>query len=200
MGARVLGWLRLLVAGLGLLLLLVTFTPLLRYWTNALSVPWRTDNRGIMIVLGGDIVAPDMIGYGSFWRAWYAIREWRTGRYSRIVLSGKTIGPLMRDFMVGQGVPAEAITVEDASLSTRENAVDAAQLLAGIRGPKVLVTSDFHMRRALGAFRKAGLDAAPLPVPDAWKRLPDFSQRWNIFCSLVLETVKLTYYRTLSWV
>lgn len=191
---------RFLAACLGLLLITVTVTPLLRYWTAALSTPWRTGNGGVLIVLGGDIVATDMIGLSSYWRSSYAVREWRTGRYSRIVLSGRDIAPLMRNFIVGQGVPPQSVTVENAAVSTRENALNVAALLRTDPGRKVLLTSDFHMRRALAAFRRAGMDVTPLPIPDARKRLADWTQRWGIFETLVEETGKVAYYKAHGWI
>jgi uncharacterized SAM-binding protein YcdF (DUF218 family) len=191
--------LQLLAAGPGVLLIAATIGLPLHYWTAALSTPWREGNSGVLIVLGGDIVAPDMIGLTSYWRSLYAVREWRTGRYGRIVVAGKDIAPLMKDFIVGQGVPALSVQVENASVSTHENALYVAELLRDDANPKVLLTSDFHMGRALSAFRKAGIEASPLPIPDAHKRLSDWTQRWGIFCMLTEETVKLAYYRARGW-
>lgn len=197
-------WLRrlwFLTACVGLLFLFATLGLPLHSWTAALSTPWvgGSGNGDVLIVLGGDIVAPDMIGLTSFWRGVYAVREWRTGRYRRIVVTGKDIAPLMRDFIVGQGVPAQFVQVENVAASTRENALCVAELLRGDASPKVLLTSDFHMRRALGAFRKAGIEASPLPIPDAHKRLSGWTQRWPIFCMLVQETAKLGYYKARGW-
>jgi len=48
------------------------------------------------------------------------------------------------------------VVAENYSRSTRENALNTARLLAGDTGTLVLMTSDFHMYRALRAFRKAG--------------------------------------------
>jgi uncharacterized SAM-binding protein YcdF (DUF218 family) len=55
---------------------------------------------------------------------------------------------------------------EDASRDTWENARDSAAILqaAGIRSVFV-VTHAWHMRRALVAFRRFGLQATPAPVP-----------------------------------
>jgi uncharacterized SAM-binding protein YcdF (DUF218 family) len=198
--ARWLNRLQFAAACLGLLLIAATAGYPLHEWTAALSTPWISGNGGVLIVLGGDIVAPDMIGMTSFWRSVYAVREWRTGRYSRILITGKDIAPLMRDFIVGQGVPAQFVQVEGAAASTRENALNVARLLREDVNPKVLLTSDFHMRRALGAFRKAGIEASPVPIPDAHKRLSDWTQRWGIFCILLDETAKLAYYKVHDWV
>jgi uncharacterized SAM-binding protein YcdF (DUF218 family) len=197
--ARWFSRLRFLAASAGFLLIVATVGLPLQYWTAALSAPWRGGNGGVLIVLGGDIVTPDMIGMSSFWRSVYAVREWRTGHYSRIILTGKAIAPLMKDFLVGQGVPAQRIEVENQAESTRESAVKVAELLNGDSTPRVLLTSDFHMRRALGAFRQAGLQVEPLAIPDSYKRLANWSERWGIFCMLTEETVKMAYYKARGW-
>ncbi len=197
--ARLFSRLRSLAACLGLLFTVVTVTPLLHYWTAALSTPLNANHGGILIVLGGDIVSPAMIGLSSYWRSCYAVLEWRTGNYSRIVVSGRDIAPLMRDFIVGQGVPSQVVQVENTSVSTRENASYVAAILRGNAGRKVLLTSDFHMGRALAVFRKAGIETTPLPIPDAYKRQVDWTQRWSIFCLLLQETTKVAYYKAHGW-
>jgi uncharacterized SAM-binding protein YcdF (DUF218 family) len=62
------------------------------------------------------------------------------------------------------GVSAARIRIEDRSLSTAENARHTAALIAGERtGRWALVTSAFHMPRAIGAFRKAGVHVIAAP-------------------------------------
>jgi len=55
--------------------------------------------------------------------------------------------------------------VEDRSLTTEENAVYSAQMLArdGI-GRVLLVTHAWHMPRAVGAFERAGVETIPAPT------------------------------------
>jgi len=197
--SRLLHFLWLLTGYLGLLLIAVTTLPLLQYWTAALSTPWGDENGDVLIVLGGDIVAPGMIGMSSYWRSFYTVRAWRTGHYHSIILTGKDIASLMRDCITSQGVPPQVVLLENASQSTRENALYVTALLRGDARRKVLLTSDFHMRRALSAFRKAGIEASPLPIPDAHKRLGDWTQRWGIFWMLLEETAKVVYYKAHGW-
>jgi uncharacterized SAM-binding protein YcdF (DUF218 family) len=198
--SRLLRYLRFVATCAGMLLIAVTVAPLLHYWTTALSAPWGDENGDVLIVLGGDMVEPNMIGLTSYWRSYYAIRAWRTGRYSRIVVTGKNIAPLMKDCITSQGVPPQSVLVENAATSTRENALYVAALLHGDASRKVLLTSDFHMGRALRTFRKAGVEVSPLPIPDAHKRLNDWTQRWGIFWMLLQETAKVAYYQAHGWI
>jgi uncharacterized SAM-binding protein YcdF (DUF218 family) len=55
------------------------------------------------------------------------------------------------------------------------------------------------MGRALAVFRKAGIEATPLPIPDAQKRLANREERWSIFCMLLHETSKVIYYKLVNW-
>jgi uncharacterized SAM-binding protein YcdF (DUF218 family) len=105
----------------------------------------------------------------------------------------------MRDFLVGSGVPKEAILIEDRSRSTRENALFTKQLIFGWPGKKVLLTSDLHMYRAVRVFRAAGLDVIPRPVPDSLKNSQSGLSRWNHTWGLAVETAKIGYYRARGW-
>ncbi len=105
----------------------------------------------------------------------------------------------MRNFLVSQGVPAEAITLDTESHSTRENAVNAARLLAGIPGRKVLLTSDYHMFRAWRVFRRVGVDTEPRPFPDARKRGSRVAGRWPAFLDEAAETAKIGYHFFRRW-
>jgi uncharacterized SAM-binding protein YcdF (DUF218 family) len=71
----------------------------------------------------------------------------------------------MRNLLVELRVPRERILLEEQSRNTRENAVHSADLLKA-RGFEtvLLVTSAFHMRRALAAFRAVGVEAIPAPT------------------------------------
>jgi uncharacterized SAM-binding protein YcdF (DUF218 family) len=189
------------LASLGLLLVVVTVTPVLGWWTSALAGPWTEARGDVLIVLGSEAQPDGIIGESSYWRAVYAIRAWRQGGFSEIVVSGGAqVAELMRDFMAGSGIPASAIRLETHAASTRENAVFVAKMLAETPGRKVLLTSDYHMFRAYRTFRKAGLNVEPRPFPDAGKRVQRWDRRWGVFVGLVLETGKVAYYWARGWI
>jgi uncharacterized SAM-binding protein YcdF (DUF218 family) len=73
---------------------------------------------------------------------------------SKIILTGSGDNDFIRRRLLLSGVPEEAILVENLSGSTKENAEFTARLLReqGIRNV-ILVTSWYHSRRALRAFR-----------------------------------------------
>ena len=188
------------LAATGLLLLLVTFTPLVAWYARALSGRWLDGGGEVLIALGGGTLDDTTLDPGSYWRAIYARLAWERGGFREIVVAGSGVAPLMRDFLITHGVPAAAIRVEDASGSTRQNALYVKRLLAGVPGRKVLVTSDYHMFRARRAFEKAGLHVIPDPFPDALKGYNHRENRWGIFLNLCRETVKIGYYWIKGWI
>ena len=192
-------WLYRFAAALGFLHIVITVTPVLGWWNAALAAPWGPGDGDTLIVLGSDNTAPGVPGISSYWRSFYAVLVWREGHFHRVIVSGKDVAGGMRDFMAAQGVPRDAITLENQALTTRENGLFVARLLQGDKGRNVLLTSDYHSRRALQVFRKAGVTLTALPFPDAGKRINLLMNRWDVFCVLTLETAKTIYYRARGW-
>jgi uncharacterized SAM-binding protein YcdF (DUF218 family) len=186
----------LVLACTGALLVIVSVTPVLQWWTDALARPWENGGGDTLIVLGSD-TSEDMVGEHSYWRCVYAVWAWRDGGFAQIVVSGPES---MRTFIVASGVPADRIRLENRSANTRENALFTASLLAQTGGRKTLMTSDYHTFRAARAFRKAGLDVITQPVPDAGKRIATWRLRWAVLIDLLEETAKIGYYQARGWI
>ena len=186
-------------AVLGLLVVLVMATPVTEWAARALAGPWRDPTGDILIVPTGDGVG-GLIGVHTYWRAVYAVWAYQNGGFRQVVVSGGEVARSMRVFLIASGVPAEAIEVEERSQSTRENAVETARLLAGREGRMVVLTSDFHMYRAVRAFRRAGLNAEPRPIPDAIKQAQCVACRWTVFLDLLQEAAKIAHYAWRGWI
>ena len=189
-----------LLAAIGALMLVVTFTPLVYWWSTLLAGPWKDPAGEVLIVLGASTESDGLLARSSYYRSVYATRAWRRGGFRKVVVCGRDPGPSMRDYLLYAGVPAEAVVFEDRSISTRENALFAAQLLAADQGRKVLLTSDFHMFRAARVFRKAGIAVEPRPIPDGRKRYVTVAQREGVLLDLVEETAKIAYYAARGWI
>lgn len=189
-----------ILAAIGLLVVLVTFTPLVSWWAKLYAGAWNDPAGDVLIVLAGDQLDDGIIGRSSYWRCVYAAMAWKAGGFRGILISGVRSAPLMADLMVFNGVPRDAIRLEPRSSSTRENALFTAGLLRQIPGTKVLLTSDFHMLRAHRAFAKAGVEVLPRPFPDALKRSQHWHNRLEVFFDLVLETLKIVWYAAHNWI
>ena len=92
------------------------------------------------------------------------------------VLPGKRLSEaqVMAQLLVRAGMLRERILLEEKSQDTMENMRYAAQLLGGAKGKRVLVvTSDYHVRRAVLTAMRAGFRAkgyaAVLEHDEAWK-------------------------------
>jgi uncharacterized SAM-binding protein YcdF (DUF218 family) len=184
---------------LGLLMVAVTLLPP-RWYIGMLAGPWKEPNQGVLVVLAADGVNESMLGQSSYWRSVYAVWAWRDGHFQHLLISGdRGVTIPMRDFIVSQGVPAAAVVVEDRSNSTHENASFSVPILRGWPGPYVLLTSDYHMWRARRSFERAGIAVEPRPLPDAGKRITQWTGRWPVFLDLIVETSKIGYYWVRGW-
>ena len=72
----------------------------------------------------------------------------------------------LKKYFIYCGVPEQNILIESMSKNTLENAKFSRQIVDQkiLKGPFLLVTSAFHMKRALGCFKKVGLVVDPFPV------------------------------------
>ena len=155
-----------LCAIVGLITILTISTPLVHWWAIATAGPIEQPHGDILIVLSAARDQGGGMSFSSYWRARQAVDAWKNGGFTKVVVTGAGV-PAISQFLIAEGVPSDSILVETASTSTRENAINTARLIQNIPGKRVLLTSDFHMFRALRTFHKAGVDAAPMAVPDA---------------------------------
>ncbi len=171
-------------AGAGAVVILwVASTP----WTAMLLLgelerrypPVATDalpRADAIVLLGGGLGLPlpprqsaDLNNYAD--RVLYAARLFRAGIAPRVIVSGGNVFPqsgvaaeahYAAELLGEWGVPAAAILTETTSRNTYENALQTRQLLNRHNLERVLlVTSGFHMPRALAVFTSAGVVAAP---------------------------------------
>jgi uncharacterized SAM-binding protein YcdF (DUF218 family) len=105
------------------------------------------------------------------------------------------------DLFVSLGIDPARITLEGASRNTAENARNSNALIRPQEGEKwVLVTSAFHMRRAVRSFHAAGWDQIiPYPVDFRARRLRngliwDLPRNLRLFNTAIKETVGLIAY------
>ncbi|MEI8062621.1 MAG: YdcF family protein [Verrucomicrobiota bacterium] len=165
-----------LVAGvffLSQLLLALTGTPqALRDWLNGTACYPQETPRYVIVLSGGGIPSES-----SLIRAYYAAQFGRglTGTTFVVAMPAdrdpehSSVGRF-RDELVLRGIPADRILMETHGRNTYQQAGNIRQLLgtATVREPVLVVTSGFHVRRAMLCFRKqgfesvAGLDAASI--------------------------------------
>ncbi len=108
-------------------------------------------------------------------------------------------GPGILNFVVAYGVSRESIVAEWRSARTLENGIEAARLIQDMPGKKVLLTSNFHMYRAIRVFRKLGVEVTPMPAPDVLQTTEHWNGRFPAFETILVESGKIVYYRLCGW-
>jgi uncharacterized SAM-binding protein YcdF (DUF218 family) len=118
---------------------------------------------------------------------------------------------LLADFLEWAGVSAEDIIIENEAKNTRQNAVLAKEKLEregyGPDQAYLLITSAFHMKRALGCFQKVGIKVHAFPVDyygnDSGLTIKSILQpdpnalvKWH---KLVKEWTGIAVYRTVGY-
>lgn len=107
-------------------------------------------------------------------RLLHTVQLYRLGKIRKVMISGGS-GSLDQVSMSEAlqlkkvfnicGVPDSSIIIEETSRNTHESALNAKKRLFDDSGTKVLlITSAFHIPRAVQSFRKVGFIAEPYPV------------------------------------
>jgi uncharacterized SAM-binding protein YcdF (DUF218 family) len=159
--------------------------PMLSHWLRGAvenqypQVPIAAVPQAQAVVLLGGGVSPPPIGgseidlHSAADRVWYAARLFHAGKAPLLILSGGadperhaySEARAMATFIVDLGVPAQAMVLEEASRTTRQNATFSAALLKASGINRILlVTSALHMPRAVALFTAQGLQVIPAPT------------------------------------
>ena len=77
-------------------------------------------------------------------------------------------GNVMRDYLIQHGIPEKDIQAETNSFNTYENLENAKKLLDPATKSVLIVTSDYHIHRALKIARDKGLEAYGAGSPTFW--------------------------------
>ena len=147
-------------------------------WLEQAYLPPAEPAGDVIIMLGGGAMpdSPDVAGVGALCAS-PANRLLTAVRLQRklgvpILLSGGQVyedtgaeAKIARRILIDLGVPESKILVETRSINTTQNARYSAEILRaqGLTQP-ILVTSAFHMKRAVLNFKKQGIDVVPYPA------------------------------------
>ena len=161
-----------------MLLLIAVLVAVLAYLGVVGMLVWKVthvppaENYDAIVVLGAQVKADGSLSLQLKWRLDAAYEAWQKEN-SLIVVCGAqgenepmTEAQAMHDYLVGLGVPEDAIIMEDTSVNTRQNIRNAAALLKGRNAQKVLmVTSDYHLPRAMALAEDEGMTATGWGAP-----------------------------------
>ena len=140
--------------------------------------PPKNPEGDVIVMLGGGAMpdSPDVDGTGALCAS-PANRLLTALRLSRrlgvpILLSGGQVyadsgaeAKIAKRVLISLGVPDDMILMETNSVNTSQNAKYSAEIMKehGFSRP-IIVTSAFHMKRAMLNFQKVGIDAVPYPA------------------------------------
>ncbi|MFZ5609252.1 MAG: YdcF family protein [Pseudomonadota bacterium] len=217
-------WLGAVVLGVLALVLLVPVGPLLINRLEAAYPPplpaALADAEMIVVLAGSERVrissSREQPGLGAFGaRLFDAAALERSLPHARLVHIG---GPGAQDWSETQiarmifqslGVDDSRVTYLHGAASTRGNAL---ALAAHLRrqppaGKILLVTSAFHLPRAMLSFRAVGIDAIPVPagymtprqIPFYWRNVSDIAQDLRMLDLAAHEYLGLALYRLRGW-
>jgi uncharacterized SAM-binding protein YcdF (DUF218 family) len=168
---------------------------------------FRDDGRPVdgVIVLGGAVEADESLARGQLTINEAGERAIALGdlarRYpgAKLVFSGGASSFVeeapeaegVARFIGELGVVRGRLVLETRSRTTRENALQTRALVQPQPGERwLLVTSAWHMPRAIGCFRRAGFEATPYPV-DYRTRGPEDAMRLFPFVANGLRRLDL---------
>lgn len=180
------------------LVLLLTWKPILRQFADFLDVSQIPSKSDVLFVLGGGTGAREELG----------AKLYQQGLASMVIASGEevtmpgihlTFAQISADYLTVLGVPLDAITLFTATTSTRDEAQQCLDLIRQKGWTSVIVVTDsFHTRRTWlvyrQIFRNSGVKVTLVAAKSSWYQ-PD--HWWNderSLLAIVGEYQKLAYY------
>lgn len=175
---------------------------LFRAWEmKAVSYEEIVEPYDVGIVLGGMITYDSQFDrinvVRSFDRIVQTMELYKKGKIKKIFISGGSgslletefyEAQMLKDYLVRMGIPETDILQESESRNTRENAVYTQETLDSLPNSKtnkyLLITSAFHMKRALACYEKVGMKVDPF-VADRY-----VGERKYVFDHLLIPNVE----------
>jgi len=164
-----------IVAALAVIYLLVFQTPLVWWMASPLQVSEAPRAADAIVVFAGGVGESGRAGGGFQERVTQAIALYRAGHAQRMIFSSGFVFTLreaevMKAIAVDNGVPERDIFLEESAANTRENVVHTKAILDAHGWRRILlVSSPYHMRRAMLTFEKLapGIEVIATPVPES---------------------------------
>jgi uncharacterized SAM-binding protein YcdF (DUF218 family)/glycosyltransferase involved in cell wall biosynthesis len=161
------------VLGLAAVYLLIFNTNLVWWGASPLVVSAAPAAADAIVVFAGGVGESGKAGGGAQERIAQAVALYKSGYAPVLILSSGYVysfqeAEVMRALAVDQGVPASAILLERRAANTYENVRFVDDILREHGWRRVLlVSSPYHMRRALLVWRKQAPDVSVIATPVA---------------------------------
>ncbi len=139
--------------------------------TAAVAVSGEAQPTQAILVLGTRVLPTGRPGSMLTQRLQAALEAWREHPQLIVCCGGQgsdepaAEGKVMRDWLIMHGVPSYMVKAENASTNTYENITLGQQLLPPGVKDVTIVTSDYHLPRALAIAGDNGLEAVGVSSP-----------------------------------
>jgi uncharacterized SAM-binding protein YcdF (DUF218 family)/glycosyltransferase involved in cell wall biosynthesis len=190
------------IVGLAGLYLLLFHTSVVWQAAEPLKLEAPPRRADAIVVFAGGAGESGEAGGGYQERVKQAVDLYRNGYAPRMIFSTGFVfafpeGEVMRTVAIENGVPPDAIILETQARNTYENVARSRQIMVE-RGWKsaLLVSSPYHMRRAMLTWRKVApeVDAIPSPVPSSQFYLRDGGPSIEQIRGLLQEYAAIAWY------
>jgi uncharacterized SAM-binding protein YcdF (DUF218 family)/glycosyltransferase involved in cell wall biosynthesis len=151
--------------------LLLFHTNLLWWAAGPLNVSAQPQPADAIVVFAGGVGESGKAGGGAQERLKKAVDLYKAGAARSLVLSSGYVysfreADVMRALAMDQGVPAAHIVLEEHAANTYQNVTFVNGILKAHGWRSILlVSSPYHMRRALLVWRKVAPDVVVIPTP-----------------------------------
>ena len=191
----------------GLACFLVFFTPFLWNVAEPLRLTAAPVPADAIVVLAGGMGESGRAGGGYQERVKAAVDMYHAGLAPRMVfVSGYVFAfreaEIMRDLALSLGVPATSIALETRASNTYEAVVSVSGLVNDRRWTRILlVSSPYHMRRAVLVWAKQAPDVQVVPTPVAQSQFyaHDRGASFDQARGILQEYLAIVYYRHKGW-
>lgn len=187
-----------------LLSLLIAGILLMGGMMTAVFVSEKTERplakADVIIVLGARVMGDGTLSTTLEYRIETAYKVYEQGYADHFILCGAqgsdepiSEARAMAAYLQERGVPPEKIYREDESYNTQQNLINALAYMDGLGMERaLLVTSDYHVARALALCEDIGIQASGVaaPGPDLWH---------NRMKARFRESLSWIYYRIFGW-
>lgn len=136
--------------------------------------PSRPEDTQAIIVLGAQVKEDGTLSLQLQWRLDKALEIWRQYPQPIVVCGAQganepvTEAAAMRQYLMENGISDADILVEDQSFNTRQNLKNARALLSEGTDRVLIVTSIYHLPRAMALAEDAGFAPSGAGSPVKW--------------------------------
>jgi uncharacterized SAM-binding protein YcdF (DUF218 family)/glycosyltransferase involved in cell wall biosynthesis len=194
--------------GLAAVVLLLFYTPLLWWVAEPLKVVSPPRPADAIVVFAGGVGESGKAGGGVQERVAQALALYEGGYAPRVIFSSGYVFTLreaevMKAIAVANGVPEDAVLLEEQAANTYDNVRLTHQILEQHGWRRILlVSSPYHMRRALLTWKRVAPDVSvtPTPVPQSQFYLREGGASPAQLQGILHEYVAILYYWWKGWV